>query len=68
MYENLPDIVQDEGISSLFLTGFSVLLLLLIAALAGIARARARARRAGIYRKYVAKKDQPNHRRMIDLP
>lgn len=62
MYETLPDVAVDDRVPGLFMIGFSILLLAMMVALAGIAIARARARRAGIYRKYVAAEDIPEHR------
>jgi len=65
MDDTLPDVMIDDRVPALFLTGFSLMLLAMIAALAGIAIARHRARTAGIYRKYAAADDQPNYRRVI---
>ncbi len=65
MYDTLPDIITDERVPSMFLTGFSIILTLMIIALVGIAVARKRARRAGIYRKYFMATDRPNSRRII---
>ena len=65
MDETLPDVVVDDRIHVLFLTGFSIILLAMVAVLAGIAIARHRARTAGIYRKYAIAEDEPNYRRIL---
>jgi len=65
MDDTLPDVMLDDRIHVLFLTCFSIILLTMVAVLAGIAIARHRARTAGIYRKYAAADDAPNHRRII---
>lgn len=66
MRETLPNILVDERVPAMFLIGFSVILIAMVMALVGIAVAQERARRAGIYRKYVAANDTPNHRRTLD--
>ena len=66
MYETLPDVLEDDRVPTMFLTGFTVILFCMVLALAAIAVARERARRAGIYRKYVATNDRPNRRRIVD--
>lgn len=65
MDDMLPDVATDDRVPFLFLTGFSLILLAMVIVLAGIALARHRARTAGIYRKYAAADDRPNHRRVI---
>jgi len=65
MDETLPDVMVDDRIHVLFLTGFSITLLTMVAVLAGIAIARHRARTAGIYHKYAVANDEPNHRRIL---
>ena len=66
MRETLPNVLVDEHVPAMFLMGFSVILTALVLTLVGIAIAQERARRAGIYRKYVAANDSPNHRRTLD--
>jgi len=68
MRETLPDVLVDEHVPAMFLIGFSAILIAMVLALVAIAIAQERARRAGIYRKYVATNDRPNRRRTIDTP
>jgi len=63
MRESLPDVLTDEGVHSMFLTGFVLILFCMVIALVGISVARERARRAGIYRKYVMENDRSDRRR-----
>jgi len=66
MYETLPNVAPSDHVPGMFVLVFSIMLIMMICALVVIAIARARARRAGIYRKYVVRTDRPNHRRMVD--
>ncbi len=65
MRETLPDVVIDERAPILFMAGFSILLFAMIGLLIWTAIMRARARRAGIYRKYATRNDLPTRRRTV---
>ncbi len=66
MYHTLPDVAADDRIPTIFLLCFSAILLGLVTLLALVALSHARARKQGIYRKYVAGPDQPTRRRTLD--
>ena len=63
MRETLPDIVVDERAPYLFLTGFAVLLGVLVALLVLAAVLKVRAQRAGIHRKYAVRGERAARRR-----
>ena len=65
MYDTLPDVAVDERVPMLFAAGFSLILLVLIVILVLVAILANRARKAGIYRKYVVADDRPACRRTI---
>ena len=64
MRETLPDVAMDERAPALFLTGFGVLLAVLLALLVLALALKARARTAGIRRKYALRGDETARRRV----
>ncbi len=65
MRDSLPDVMMDDRAPLLFMTGFSILLIVLVVALIGVALFRERARTAGIYRKYATGNDASTRRRAV---
>lgn len=66
MRETLPDVLMDDRAPVIFIAGFSILLLALVALLIAAALVRERARTAGIYRKYATGNDASTRRRSVE--